>query len=502
MSLEKNTHVQIQFTRILSFGLLLFLVVYQLLYEKEFLSWSFIFWIGSLSFVGVLLNTLSLFKLDIIFKRPYIVFLSYSLDLLLINLMMILSSLNIQIFLFLNFIFIFLCGLCLGKKSAFLLAALCSLSYSLMSLFKVDWASVSIVFSMIVNNVGFFSMAWISGEVFLNQKQNKKISDQLLAYSPVGLAFIQNDGLVVQSNSKFNELLEVADINLLMNPNSHWSQVMGDIFNESKEIMKIYRFKKLDKSMAWSIYWKPNIIEQFHFLSIEDITDRVDQEAVQKENEKLAAIGRLAAGIAHEIRNPLAGISGSVELLSQNVSSDDDKKLMKIILKEIDRLNMLITEFLDYAKPLRLQIKDTEIGKLIKEIVFPIEQKFKDLIQFTININHEQKLAIDEDKLKQALLNIVINASQSFDMSKEEKREVIISGYQVENKFAIEISDNGKGISKEIQEKIFEPFFTTKPKGTGLGLAVTHRILELHGAQVQLYSDQGLGTKFVITFPS
>lgn len=499
--MEKTTQAQIQFTRIICFGLLLFLVVFQLLFEKEFLSWNFIFWIGSLSFMGIFSNTLTLFQNEKFLKRPYIVFITYFLDLILINLMMVLSSLNVQIFLFLNFIFIFLSGLSLGKKSAFFLASICSVAYSITSLYKIDWGSVSVAFTMIVNNVGFFSMAWISGEVFLSQKQTKKFSDQLLSYSPVGLAFIQSDGLLVQSNNKFLELLSVKDSLSLLSFDLHWSKMIKEVIFSNQEVIKTYNFHDGNKQLFWSVYWKPNIIEQFHFLSIEDITNRVEQETLQKENEKLAAVGRLAAGIAHEIRNPLAGISGSVELLSQNVASDDDKKLMKIILKEIDRLNSLITEFLDYAKPLRLHIQQVEIGKLIKEVVFPIEQKYKDSIHFSIQVNPGYKISVDEDKIKQALLNIIINASQSFDMTKEQKREVSISGHEIDNRFVIEISDNGKGISKDIQQKIFEPFFTTKPKGTGLGLAVTHRILELHKAQVQLFSDQGLGTKFVITFP-
>lgn len=499
--MEKTTQLQIQLTRILSFGLLLLLVVFQLLFEKEFLAWNFIFWIGSLSFIGALHNTFIIFPIDRFFKRPYLIFSSYGLDFILINSMMFLTSLNVQIFLFINFIFIFLCGLSIGKKSAIFYAAICSIAYSFMSVFKIDWLSVSIVFSLIVNNAGFFSMAWISGEVFKSQKQNKKIRDQLITYSPVGLAFVQTDGMVIQSNNTFNQLLDVTESSFLFDKNSHWSEIIKNLTLENKEVIRQYKFKNKENFSFWSIYWKPNIIEKFHFLSVEDITVRVEQESVQKENEKLAAIGRLAAGIAHEIRNPLAGISGSVELLSQNVLSEDDKKLMKIILKEIDRLNLLITEFLDYAKPLKLQFKDTDLAKLVREIIAPLEQKFKESIVFSVEIRLDRNVLIDEDKIKQALLNIILNATQSFDMSESKDRKIAISIYEVDNGFELEISDNGKGISQEIKEKIFEPFFTTKPKGTGLGLAITHRILELHKAQVQLFSDVGLGTKFVITFP-
>lgn len=223
-----------------------------------------------------------------------------------------------------------------------------------------------------------------------------------------------------------------------------------------------------------------------------------------KQKEKLAAIGQLAAGIAHEIRNPLASISGSVELLSQQAQTEDDQKLMKIILKEISRLNGLISEFLDYAKPEKPPEEKMSLDQVLEESLQSVLLS-KDLLatlKSELKLNKQiQPVIIKGYKgpMKQALLNFLINAVQS--MKDQQNPELIIQLTTDENLASLTLIDNGCGMSEETATRIFEPFFTTKAKGTGLGLAMTHKILTLHSAQVSVESKVGFGSRFMIQFP-
>ncbi|PIT99864.1 MAG: hypothetical protein COT74_08780 [Bdellovibrionales bacterium CG10_big_fil_rev_8_21_14_0_10_45_34] len=219
-----------------------------------------------------------------------------------------------------------------------------------------------------------------------------------------------------------------------------------------------------------------------------------------KRSEKLAAIGQLAAGIAHEIRNPLAGISGSVQLLKSTfkASTDDDQKLMNIMIKEIDRLNGLVEEFLSFVRPDEL-INDT-IN--VNDIVHEIEQDMM-VRRSPIKAHFEYKsthlVRGNRDKLRQVLLNLVINAEQAM-VTLADPNLFVISRDQGDG-VEVVIRDNGSGMNAEVKRKLFEPFYTTKPKGTGLGLAIVHKIIEAHRGQISVNSEEGMGSEFVISLP-
>jgi two-component system sensor histidine kinase PilS (NtrC family) len=223
-------------------------------------------------------------------------------------------------------------------------------------------------------------------------------------------------------------------------------------------------------------------------------------EFQSKQNEKLAAIGQLAAGIAHEIRNPLAGISGSIQLLSQDTQDETQEKLMKIILKEIDRLNLLITEFLDYAKPEKKPDSKINVKSTLEEVLVFCRRHpdVKENFIWEVELNDVQILGFNE-KLKQAFLNIIINGIQAMKDSTESK---FIISLKKEGQFAVvNLKDSGCGMSEETKKKMFEPFHTTKLKGTGLGLAVTYKILEVHRAGIVVNTELNKGTEFIIKFP-
>ena len=241
---------------------------------------------------------------------------------------------------------------------------------------------------------------------------------------------------------------------------------------------------------------------QGHILTFQDETKLRLLEKKVRQSEKMAAIGQLAAGIAHEIRNPLASISGSIQLLQTGESSgEEDKKLMNIVGREIKRLNLLITEFLDYARPEAPMEDQVDLGSLLKEIAefVSLGEKNADVaLKLTGLEGHIIKG--NRDKLKQAFINIVVNAYQA--LGEQEKPEISVRISQEPEGKTVYISDNGMGMDETLKNQIFEPFRTTKSKGTGLGLAITHSIFESHKARIQVESQLGEGTTFAIQFPS
>lgn len=237
-------------------------------------------------------------------------------------------------------------------------------------------------------------------------------------------------------------------------------------------------------------------------LLLQNLTELKNYEENLKQQEKMAAIGSMAAGIAHEIRNPLASISGSIQLIAASLKpeSDEDRKLTNIIVKEIDRLNRLIAEFLEFVKPPMKVDDPVDVNILISEIVQITKshpQVPKDL-KIEMQLNSKEKLSGHYDKLKQAFLNIVLNATQAVE--KVDQPSIRVVTFSEHESVFVKVIDNGMGMSRETLSRIFVPFFTTKSKGTGLGLAITHKIFEAHEAIVKVESELQGGTSFIIEF--
>ena len=252
------------------------------------------------------------------------------------------------------------------------------------------------------------------------------------------------------------------------------------------------------KNICLTIKASPIIVNQDYvgnILVFEDITKFKENQRNSEQTRRLAAIGRLAAALAHELRNPLASISGSVEMLKdESVDPGDYKRLLEIIIREIDGLDILISELLDFVKPITLKRKEYNLSKLIQETISLIN--FEKKIKIRTELDDSILYSCDPNKLKQVFLNILKNA---FDILNEDVGFINVSmKYTSEKKIIILFEDNGPGISKENMEKIFEPFFTTKERGTGLGLATCHKVLEMHGGGIEVGSETGK-TQFKIT---
>jgi PAS domain S-box-containing protein len=225
--------------------------------------------------------------------------------------------------------------------------------------------------------------------------------------------------------------------------------------------------------------------------------------------DRLVSLGKLASGIAHELRNPLAGIKTTAQALGEEMSGDDSRReYLNRITKEIDRLNDLLKTFFSFAKPQKLNLVHCEIKDIINEIIpFLIKEIADKGIRF-IETYHPQlpKIKVDKTQMHQVFLNLFLNAIQAMPNGGKLKIEarpiysISPDGFK-KNFIKIVISDSGRGIPPHIVQKIFDPFFTTKPKGIGLGLSITYQIIKKHGGTIKVESQWEQGTSFIINLP-
>jgi PAS domain S-box-containing protein len=234
---------------------------------------------------------------------------------------------------------------------------------------------------------------------------------------------------------------------------------------------------------------------------------RIQEEMLKM--DRLVSLGKLASGIAHEIRNPLAGIKTTAQALGEEMAKDDPKReYLNRITKEIDRLNELLKTFFSFAKPQTLLLVPCHIKEIINAIIpFLIKEIADKGIQF-VESYHPQlpRIRVDKIQMHQAFLNLFLNAIQAMPYGGELKIEanpVILPSPEgsKQNFIKVVVSDSGKGIPPQILPKIFDPFFTTKPKGIGLGLSITYQIIKKHGGTIKVHSQWEKGTSFIINLP-
>ena len=241
-------------------------------------------------------------------------------------------------------------------------------------------------------------------------------------------------------------------------------------------------------------------------LTFQDITKLVEMEERIRRQERLATVGSLAAGIAHEIRNPLASLSGSIQLLQGGLElKGDDIRLMDIVVRETDRLNAIITEFLEYARPESALVEQIELLSVLDETIVLLKnsRNFTDTIRITSDVAPHILLKGNAQRLRQVFWNLLINACQAMPQGGMLSVKAASFPHADDDTLwcEIEITDTGRGIEKEHLGKIFDPFFTTKTGGTGLGLSIAYRIIEDHRGTISVESEPGRGTRFRVRLP-
>ena len=434
---------------------------------------------------------------------------------ILITILMISVHWNQSMFFLMYLINIVASGLVLKSRGSYLVGLISLVGFNFVVLVSPQAKLISYIFSLVINNLSLIIVSFLSGQLIdyletlglrLNVavrdlRKMKNLHELILGNIPSGVVTVDQQGELVHCNPKGWQILTDSEIenhpawhrfNLILQESQKNSfgqiEFNWNVSNTEKKIVKCQSVKVSFEESSESVC----------IYVLEDVTDVRGLEEILKNQEKLAAIGKLAAGIAHEIRNPLASISGSVQMLSVQAGSEDDKKLFNIVIKETDRLNLLISEFLDYAKPLPKPTERISLTGVISEVLELVSYNKKLRSDILIERLWDEDFFIlgYKDKLKQAFLNIVINAFQAMD--KVQNPSLFIKIERENSLVVLKIRDSGSGMKEETRRRIFEPFYTTKSQGTGLGLAVTHKIFEGHNASIIVESEEGKGTEFVI----
>jgi two-component system sensor histidine kinase PilS (NtrC family) len=246
----------------------------------------------------------------------------------------------------------------------------------------------------------------------------------------------------------------------------------------------------------------------------QDITEVLKLQERIRTADRLAAVGELSAGIAHEIRNPLASMSGSVEILKEELClSGENQKLMELIIKESGRLNKILTEFLRYARVGPTVFTKVELTHLVDEVIEIVKKHpaFRETISIKKDMTSDPLyVSGEENQIKQIFLNLLVNAVESMQ---EKSGEILITGQsldQIDQHYfngeepedsdwvPVAIIDQGKGMTEEQKQKIFSPFYSTGKNGTGLGLAMVQRLVNSLNGKIEFTSQLGKGSAFVV----
>ncbi len=231
-------------------------------------------------------------------------------------------------------------------------------------------------------------------------------------------------------------------------------------------------------------------------LALEDHVKRV---------ERMALVGEMAAGLAHEIKNPLASLSGSIQMMMESECDESDdglaqKKLMTIAMREAERLNKLVGDFLLFARPMKIEAHSLGLAQVLDDTLalFQHCEKYRGKLTVIRKDEKDLSLSMDPGHLKQVLLNLLINAAEAIG---EKDGTITVKAYRDrESRVRLSIRDDGEGMEENLIKNIFDPFFTTKSKGTGLGLSIVLRIVEAYNGQILVKSTKGEGTVFTLIF--
>lgn len=222
-------------------------------------------------------------------------------------------------------------------------------------------------------------------------------------------------------------------------------------------------------------------------------------EAQVLRSNRLAGLGALAAGVAHEIRNPLTAIKGYSQVLEDELPEDDPKReYTAIVVKEVNRLDRIVEGLLAFARPSASQFAFCDLNEIVEETLVLVESpSFKGHIVVTKDYGEDVQAEVDKDQLKQVLLNLLLNACQAIT----DQGTIRIITRQDGESVSISIIDSGLGIAEATVEKLFDPFFTTREKGTGLGLSIVHQLIALHQGEIEVHNAFPTGTEFRVILP-
>lgn len=331
---------------------------------------------------------------------------------------------------------------------------------------------------------------------------------------PTGVLSISPEGAITFINKRFEDMFEVQredtlgkNIFLPCEGEIPFTGFFASLVRDTLETGKAnleqeieYLNGKIMRVSTSPVFDNKGQLEEV-IASVRDISASKELEQTLERHKKMAALGNLASGIAHELRNPLTTIRGFIQLLQADFVDSPKQIYCDIVLEEIDRANNVLKDFLSFSKPVSLRRKWIPMGTLLEEIYHLLESEaIVRNIRLELALSHALPcIYIDKDSLKQVLLNIIQNAFDAVG----DNGVVKLSGNSdpVAGIANINVSDNGIGIPSHLVPRIFDPFVTSKETGTGLGLAISYRLIQNHGGDIQVNSTPGSGSVFTIKLP-
>ena len=488
-------------------------------------------------------SIISHFALKIHKFRFFLTYLQTIWDLLFVTVLLLFTGGINSPYSFLYLLSIMNAGVLLGRREALYTASLCAILYGaivdfqyfgllssigLSQLDAVHLGAIHLFYIIFLNLIGFCLTAFITGHLYESARESevalrdKTVDyDELYRLNTTIVSNVENGLLTITPQGNIRVFNRYAETVTGQTQADVYDKQLLSVFPELVEIMehpegvisREIRYEAPEKKMmilGCSAIPFTDINGQIagYIINFTDLTELKRMESELKKADRLAALGEISARMAHEIRNPLAAMSGSVQLLAeQDTIAENDRRLLLIVLREADRLNLLITDFLAYARPPVPLKERIELSTLFEEmcLLLSSDSRFGKIHLINLVPSHIIVRA-DVNQLRQVLLNLLHNAAEAMpDGGKVEiESRFLLSGSDGFKKMpvaVITVTDSGKGIDAETSAHLFEPFWTTKHDGSGLGLATTYRIIEGHGGTITAESPPEGGCRFTIKLP-
>lgn len=484
------------------------------------------------SFVFSIISLLSLKKLKF---TQFLTYLQVIWDLSFVTVLVLFTGGILSPYSFLYLLSIMIAGMLLGRRQALYTASLCGILYgtildfqyfgylSFIGLSQEDayhFGALQLFYTISFNLIAFGLTAFITGvsaerarlsEEALHRStidyfELAQLNSAIVAHSESGLLTTTDAGRIrvfnpyaeaiagLSQHDAYDKQIETIfpQLSGLFNPDSDSTKGEFEYIVSDGTAMTLgYHVAPFDDSKGKLTGY---------IVNFRDITNIRRMEAALKKADRLVALGELSARMAHEIRNPLAALCGSVQLLSIATNiQEPDARLLAIVTREAERLDQLISEFLMYARPATPQLEQTGLHAYIEEefLFLAHDPRFASITLQNM-VPKSAEIAVDPNQLHQVIINLLQNAADAMPDGGKIRIESIFTPAAAR----ISVTDNGVGIAEDAVQHLFEPFWTTKPAGTGLGLAISYRIIEAHGGTLSVESPPAGGCRFVISLPS